>query len=77
MGRRPFAKPYLSGLLVRIEIALKGALHVVYVSTLSKFMASIDGVNTCRKKAHVLASVASVLGTDVPVHVRDWKKVYM
>jgi hypothetical protein len=55
MERRPFAKSYMSGLLVRVEIALKDVLHVAYVITLSKFIASIDEGNTCRKQAHMLA----------------------
>jgi hypothetical protein len=35
------------------------------LSALSKFIASIDESNKCRKKAEMLTGVASVLGTDV------------
>jgi hypothetical protein len=60
MERRPLAKSYMSGLLVRIEIALKNAFQLLYVSALSKFIASIDEGNKCRKMVQMLANVVAV-----------------
>jgi hypothetical protein len=39
--------------------------HARQRSAVSKFIASIDESNKCRKKAEMLTGVASVLGTDV------------